>query len=312
MLNLLRPRRLALALLASTLALPAIAQAPAAPGAAPAAPAPPAAAVVQFIRLKQGLYMLTGGGGNGMLAVGSDAAVLVDTKNQGEEQFRNLTRTVGYLTDRPVKMVIDTHHHADHTGNNDRFIAAGVPVLGHQAMPAYFATYRSALATRPITPPNTVYDRRHDEIVGGVPVRAYHYDPAHTGADTVVYFPTLKAVALGDLVVGGTSTPSYDAPFGGSLKGLQRTLAQILTLDFDVAVPGHGPQPMTKAEVRAYKARIDGLVTKATRLVSANTPKDAFIAEMNKDVGTGWTLAGQFWAPPARVDALYEELAPRR
>jgi len=282
---------------------------PAAPGAAPAAARPPGVppAAVTVKLLKPGVYMLVGGGGNSTLDVTKAGAILVDTKNMGEPQYKNLLDAIKSVTPQPVKYVVDTHHHADHTGNNEFFERDGAKVLGQENMVQVFKTYTSTLAPHTPAIPNVTFKRTQTVLVGGVKAEVFHYGGGHTGNDAVIYFPASKVVAAGDLL--DSRVPNYDAPFGGKLLGYQQSLADILKLDFDLAVPGHGDAALTKDEVRAYKAKIDKLVAQAQAVIQAGTPEEQFIDTINPKIeDLGWKLAGQFWAPKPRLDALYAEL----
>ncbi len=103
--------------------------------------------------------------------------------------------------------------------------------------------------------------------------------------------------------------PNYDAGNGqGSLLGFQKELAEGLKLKWDVAFPGHGNEPMTREQVVEYKKKIDQLISRIRDAIRAGVPKDKLIASIKSD-DLGWKLGGQFWAPPARVDALVAELS---
>src|SRR5208337_4579107 len=110
-----------------------------------------------------------------------------------------------------------------------------------------------------------------------------HFGNAHTSGDTVVYFPNLKVVAVGDLFA---PTPDPDFSAGGSLVGWGPVLAQILKLDFDVVVPSTGPT-VTRAVLEAFKAKIENLVSRAAELVRKGVPKDQLMAQLKTD-DLGW------------------------
>jgi cyclase len=286
---------------------PALAQAPA--GGAPAGNRPPPPPMkIQMV--KPDLYFITGGGGNSELRVTKAGALLVDTKNLNDRDYGDLTRLIGETTQQPVKIVVDTHHHADHTGNNEKFIAAGAEVIGQENIPKIFEHYTTTLAPHTPASPTVLYKDKKDVKLGGVDFKLYHFAAGHTGGDTIVYFPKDKAIAFGDLLVEAPTVPNYDAGNGqGSLLGFQHELAEGLKLKWDVAFPGHGDKPLTRDEVVEYKKKIDQLISRIRDAIRAGVPKDKLIASIKTD-DLGWKLGGQFWAPPARVDALVEELGP--
>lgn len=283
-----------------------------APAGRPAGNRPPPAPM-KITEVKPGLYFITGGGGNSELRVTKAGDILVDTKNMNDKDYGDLTRLIDSVSNgAKVKVVIDTHHHADHTGNNEKFIAAGAKVVGQENMPKIFEHYTTTLAPHTPASPTTLYQKTYDVKLGGAEARLYHFGPGHTGADTVVYFPKDKAIAFGDLLVEPPTTPNYDAGNGqGSILGFQHSLAEGLKLKWDVAFPGHGDKPLTREEVVEYKKKIDQLISRIRDSIHAGVPKDKLIASIKTD-DLGWRLGGQFWAPPARVDALVDELSKEK
>ncbi|MGZ3274523.1 MAG: MBL fold metallo-hydrolase [Caulobacteraceae bacterium] len=286
----------------------ALAQAPAAGGAPPANRPPPPPMKIE--KIKPDLYFITGGGGNSELRVTKDGALLVDSKLLTDKDYGDLLKLIEGVSPKPVKIVVNTHHHADHTGNNEKFIAAGAQVIGQENIPKIFEHYTSQLAPHTPASPNVLYKDKKDVKLGGVDVKLYHFSAGHTGGDTIVYFPKDKAIAFGDLLVEAPTVPNYDAGNGqGSLLGFQKELAEGLKLKWDVAFPGHGDKPMTRDEVVEYKKKIDQLISRVRDAIRAGVAKDKLIASIKTD-DLGFKLGGQFWAPAARVEALYDELSP--
>jgi glyoxylase-like metal-dependent hydrolase (beta-lactamase superfamily II) len=284
----------------------ALAQAPAAGGAPANRPPPPP---MKIEKVKPDLYFITGGGGNSELRVTKAGALLVDTKNLNDKDYGDLMRLIGETTKEPVKIVVDTHHHADHTGNNEKFLAAGAQVIGQENIPTIFQHYTTTLAPHTPASPNVLYKDKKEVKLGGVEFKLYHFSAGHTGGDTIVYFPKDKAIAFGDLLVEAPTVPNYDAGNGqGSLLGFQNELAEGLKLKWDVAFPGHGNEPMTRDQVVEYKKKIDQLISRIRDSIRAGTPKDKLIASIKTD-DLGFKLGGQFWAPAPRVEALYDELS---
>ena len=118
------------AYLAATAAMAAALIGGAALAQAPGNRPPPPPMKIEMI--KPDLYFITGGGGNSELRVTKAGAILVDVKNLNDKDYGDLTRLIGSVTTQPVKVVINTHHHADHTGNNEKFIAAGAKIIGQE------------------------------------------------------------------------------------------------------------------------------------------------------------------------------------
>lgn len=254
---------------------------------------------VQPIRmLKPNLYVVPGGGANSIVRVTSDGVILVDTKLPGEANYNGLLEQIKTVTPQPVKIVIVTHHHADHTGNNDRFIAAGAQVIGHEQLAKNLDTYK--FDPLPAKPTKT-YTKDYTVKLGGAQVRVMHLGKAHTGGDSVVYFPDEKVVATSDVVTVGAGGPLVDYAGGGSALGWTPVLDAMLKLDFDTAVPGAG-EIQTKADVQAFRMKFTTVIDRARALVKKGVPKEQLLMQIKTDdIG---------WAPRIpQVDAFYNELS---
>src|SRR5580700_3821085 len=250
-------------------------------------------------QVKPGLYMITGAGGNSTLRVTSQGLILVDGKLPGQANYDALMALIKGISDQPIKYLIVTHHHADHTGNNQLFLDAGVQVVAHENLKKNLVTY--AVDPKPAPPSITYPGAEYTVQLGDVKVELHHFGRAHTGGDTVVYFPDLKVVAVSDVVTTGKTGPLIDYAGGGSATDWTNVLAGILTLDFDAAIPGNG-DVLTKADVQAYKTKFDTVIARARELVRMGVPQDQLLAQLKTDdIG---------WAPRVpKVDAFYAELS---
>jgi glyoxylase-like metal-dependent hydrolase (beta-lactamase superfamily II) len=272
---------------------------------APAPAAPPPFTPVVIKPVKPGLYMIVGNGGNSTLRVGDDGAILVDTKNPGDMLYNDLVRAISSVTPLPVKDVVITHVHQDHAGNTGRFEAAGTPVIANDKEKALIQSYALAPGQVRSAEPTITFTTRYTVKIKGATAEAYHFNPAHTGGDTIVYFPDLKVVSSGDEV---SANPNVDYPNGGSMLGWQKNLAEIDKFDFDTLIPGHGDTPMTRAQFEDYRHKVDTVIDDARALIKAGTPKDQLIAKIPfKDLG--WNINVAQWSLPVRVDAFYGEMS---
>ena len=276
-----------------------------APGGRPGGGAPPAPQPMQIKQVKAGVYMVTGDGGNSTVVVGPSGVVLVDTKNPGEKIYDELLEKIGSVTKEPVAEVLVTHHHADHSGNTLLFENHGVPVIGQQQELEALQTYVSNANPRP-TAPSITYDTELTTTAGGVKVEAHHWGAGHTAGDTVVYFPAQKVVAGGDEVV--EVTPNIDYPFGGSVDGWLKSLDALSKLDFDYVIPGHGADPMTKAQFLDYAKKWRTFADRARAAIKAGTPKDKLMAAIKTD-DLGWNVNTPLFTQPARLDPFYAEMS---
>jgi glyoxylase-like metal-dependent hydrolase (beta-lactamase superfamily II) len=249
-------------------------------------------------QVKPGLYMIAGAGANSEVRVTSDGLIVVDGKLAGEQNYNALLEQIKSVSTQPVKYLIVTHHHADHTGNNDRFLAAGVQVIGHENLKKNLAAATgSAVPASPnMTYPGADYTLR----LGGVEVQLHHYGRAHTSGDSVVYFPDLKVVAVSDVITTGMLGPLADYAGGGSFLEWPKVLENILKLDFDACIPGNGGV-LTKADVQAYKTKIETFVSRAKEAARNGATKDQLMAQIKTD-DLGWTPR------VPNVDAFFAEL----
>ncbi len=264
-------------------------------------PAPPQA----IKSVKPDLYMVTGGGGNTTVRVTPQGLIVVDSKNPGQTFYDELTAQIRTISQQPVKYLIVTHHHADHSGNGGRFLAAGARVVGHKNMAAELDKFTPP-ANNPTlaapAKPDVTYDTRYTVSLGGKTVRLMHFAPAHTDADTVVYFPDLKVVAMGDEL--NAVAPNFDYAGGASIAGWVASLDETLKLDWDKAIPGHGAEPFSRDQVKAFRDRLQTLLERARAQVRAGTPKDRLVAGVKTD--DLWPFPANFWNA-ARTDGLYAE-----
>jgi glyoxylase-like metal-dependent hydrolase (beta-lactamase superfamily II) len=257
--------------------------------------------------------MVTGFGGNSTVRVTDQGVILVDTKNLGEGPYNDLVAQIKTVTDQPVKYVFVTHVHQDHSGNIGRFVKAGATVITHEGLKKNLETggadgkgYTSA-AGKP-DPPNATYNGQDREVsLANVKAKAYHFANAHTGGDSIVYFSDLKVVSLGDEFVA--QPPNADYPNGGSVLGWPKALGEVLKLDFDTAIPGHGNDPLTKADVQAFQKKMDLIAKKAIELRKKGVAKENIRAEIQTalaaDLGN-WMMTGV--VNDMRLDAFYAEL----
>lgn len=273
------------------------AQAPAGGGGGKGKAAPPPT----ITQIKPGLYEVEGLGGNTSVRVGNDGVFVADTKNLGEENYQQLIALIKSVTPQPVKFAAITHVHQDHSGNSGSFIRDGAQVYAHQGLKTSLATY-TAPAGKPAEP-NRIYNSGKETIsMGNARIELYHFGPAHTGGDTVVYFPDLRVVHAGDMIVG--TAPNCDFPNGGSVVNWPKAVDEVLKLDFDTLIPGHGT-PMTKAQVAEYGQKWKTFAQRAIDEVKKGTSKENLLAAIKVD-DIGWNTASYNQA--GRLDAFYAEL----
>ena len=278
----------------------AFAQAPAQQPAAGRGGRGGAGQTVEKIRqLKPDLHLITGGGANTLVRVTPDGLIVVDTKNPGDENFNRVIEEIKSVSAQPVKIVINTQHHPDHVGNNQKFLDAGAQIVALDLLKTHMASDPRTKAIPGL--PTQTFARDQVVKLGGAEVRLYFFGPGHSGGDTMVYFPDAKVVMVSDHITD--ATPIVDFANGGSAVAWTRALDGVLKLDFEMAIPGRG-EPKTRAEVQAYRDTFASLITRATDAVKAGATRETLAAQVKTD-DLGWQLNAQFFGQ------LYDELTKK-
>jgi cyclase len=259
---------------------------------------PAAGQTVENIKLlKPNLYEITGGGANTLVRVTNQGLIVVDTKNPSDENFNRLMEEIKSVTDQPVKYVINTHHHPDHVGNNQKFIDAGAQVVALEALKMWME--KDPRTTAIPGRPTQTFPKDYTLKLADAEVRLYSFGRGHTGDDTMVYFPDTKIVMVSDQITD--ATPIVDFANGGSAVEWTKILDGVLSLDFEQAIPGRG-EPKSKADIQAYRMKFDTVVKRAADAIKAGATKEQLASQVKTD-DLGWQFQ------PAFYGSLYDELS---
>lgn len=186
-----------------------------------------------LVEVRDNIYQLRSGmSGNVTMLVGERSVVLIDAKfPQDHDGIMEYVRSV---TDVPVRYVISTHLHGDHTGGNSALQAIGADVVASE-------NARRIMAERDAPGlPNLTIDDSLRVYVDDMPVDLHYFGRGHTDGDIVVHLPEERMIVMGDLfALYGPYRAVIDYPSGGSLRDWTRTLERVLELDFDTVLPGH-------------------------------------------------------------------------
>lgn len=249
-------------------------------------------------------YLVTGRGGNSVFRRTPAGLFVVDNKVMYAQVYRELIAALG---NQPPVYAFVTHHHADHGGNNQRLLDDGVKLIGQRNIAAILKSYKSSIA--PVNPatPDILFDRQYDVDLGGVKAIAYYWGPAHTDADIAILFPDRRLVVAGDILnlAGEIAIDALDGK--GSLLGLRDRIDDLLKLDFDIAIPGHGDNVMTRAEVEIYRKRVDALIERGIAAIRNGVQATGLRDAMRSDE-LGFRLVGHFWTDPNYLAPIYAEL----
>ena len=247
-------------------------------------------------QLKPGLFLITGAGANTAVRVTSEGLIVVDSKLASDVNFTALNAQLKAISPLPVKYLLNTHHHPDHVGNNQKLADLGATIVGLEILKTNMAAdpRTSTIPGRP----TVTFAKDYVLKLGGVQVDAHHLGNAHTNDDTVVYFPDLKIAMISDTVTD--TNPVVDWANGGSVLGWKASLDATLKLDFEIAIPGRG-EPRGKAEVQAFKTKIDTVIDRGTAAIKAGATRDTFMAQVKID-DLGWMEQAAFFT------GLYDEM----
>jgi len=206
-------------------------------------------------------YMLMGQGGNMTVAVGSDGIIMVDTEFAPlSDKIKAAIKAISPL---PIKYVINTHYHGDHTGGDENFQKDGAIVLAQDNVRVRLAAGTtngtSGAKTAPVAPgglPKQTYTGGTMTIeVGGRKAMLMHINNAHTDGDTLIYFADANVLCTGDIMNNNHRYQQVDFANGGDIRGVVRGTDEFLKLanDDTKVVVGHGPLA-NKASIVAYNA----------------------------------------------------------
>jgi cyclase len=293
----------------------ASASAPPASSATPPAGADKFASVVIKVNKVAGsVYMLEGAGGNIGVSVGDDGIVLVD------DQFAPLAGKIKDalrgLTDKPVRVVLNTHWHGDHTGGNAAF-GATAPIIAHENVRKRLVSGHPKMElggkTMDPTPPAphealpiVTFEDKVSVHLNGEEIRAIHFPAGHTDGDVVIHFVGSNVVHMGDDFVT-YGFPFVDLSSGGSVRGMVAAVDKVVAqLPPDVKViPGHGTLS-TLDDLKTFSTRLKDCI----KLVEAEVKKKKTLEQIQAarplakydDWGKGAVKAETF------VEILYKEL----
>lgn len=257
--------------------------------------------VIEKHKLTDQIYMLTGQGGNIGLFIGDDGVFMID------DQFAPLTpkilATIKTITDKPVKYLINTHWHGDHTGGNANMKKQGAIIVSHENVRKRMSVDQMVRGKKkPASPkealPIITFTEDMMFHLNGDDVLITHVHHAHTDGDAIVYFTKNNVIHMGDTYFQG-KFPFIDLDSGGSINGYIAAIEKVLLLANDETkiIPGHR-NISNKKELQNYKkvlVKIRNAVQQEIDLgKSLNDVKDntALTQEYQKEFG-GWFISAE-------------------
>ncbi len=260
-----------------------------------------APAFAELTRLADNVYAYVGGtdasaaagfAANAGIVIGRDGVLVVDTLVSAKEGERFLA-DIRKVTDRPIKYVVNTHTHLDHAFGNCVFAKLGATVISQQAdrdllaqigaevlkNAANFGLTPEQMAGTEIVVPSLTFERQMNIDLGDERVELIHAGPSHTSGSAVVYLPSKKLLFAGDILF----TDFHPYQGDGDMAGWTKTLDDLLAMDVEKIVPGHGPLS-NKQDLREMKAYLAQFDARAQALAATGQDPDAIAAALLKEL----------------------------
>lgn len=268
--------------------------------------------VVRTETLAPGVAVLFGSGGNIGIATGPDASVLID--DEFAPLTDKITAAVKALSPTPIRFVINTHWHGDHTGGNANFGSAGVVIVAHDnvrtrmASDQFIALLKTTVPASPrIALPVVTFGDGVTLHLNGEDIRAVHVAPAHTDGDTLVVFTRANVIHMGDTFLTA-GYPLIDRSSGGDAAGFIAAADRALALGNATTkyIPGHGPMG-DRAALIQWRDMIATVIGRVRTGIAAGQPVAAVIAaKPTAEFDARW---GHFFITPDQfVWTVYDSL----
>lgn len=258
----------------------------------------------ESFQLSETVYMLTGSGGNVGVSSGADGLYIID--DQVKEVSGPLLGAIRKISDEPVRFVINTHYHGDHTGGNETIGKAGAVIVAQDNVYKRMASDQTSVFMNNITPayaksalPVITFNDKVSFHLNGETARVYHVAHGHTDGDSIIYFEGSNVIHMGDMYFNGLY-PYVDLDAGGSIKGMIEAAELALSLSNDRTriIPGHGPLALTD-DLRGYRDYLVQAVSNVQALIDEGKDLQQVIkarptAEWDDTLGKTWITPAQF------------------
>lgn len=230
-----------------------------------------------------GVAVLFGAGGNIGVSYGEDGTVLID------DQFAPLTgkiqAAVAALGAQPVKFLVNTHWHYDHTGGNENLGKAGAVIMAHDNVRVRMAAgHGDQKPAAKVALPVVTYADGLKLHLNGEELRVIHMPAGHTDGDSIVHWTKSNVVHMGDLFFLRMSFPFVDSSSGGNVRGVIAAADKVLAMvdDQTKIIPGHGPVA-SKADLQQYRDMVAQIVSRVEAGIAAGKTLEQIKAERPAD-----------------------------
>jgi cyclase len=251
-------------------------------------------------KVKDDLYEIVGDGGNVAVYITNEGVILIDDKFDQDHQ--SIVDNVKSVTNQPIKYIINTHYHQDHSGGNAQFLPTA-EILSTAMARTNILEHKQVgnVQPPPVSPARITFTTEADVNLGGKEVRAIYMGRGHTNGDAVIYFPALRVLHTGDLMAG--TSPLIDYNGGGSVVEWTKTLDAALKLDFDTVIPGHG-DITDKAGLLTYRNNVEKLRNRVSGLVRQGKSQDEIAKVMTDEYKWAPGSLQQQWSVPGMIAEL--------
>jgi glyoxylase-like metal-dependent hydrolase (beta-lactamase superfamily II) len=240
-------------------------------------------------------------------------------RKQNDDQYAPLSdkilAAVKAITPDPVRFVLNTHWHGDHTGGNENMGKAGAYIVAHDNVRKRMSSEHFNAVfqrTTPASPEGALPVVTFAEGItfhwNGEEIRVYHVPPAHTDGDAIVHFVKADVVHMGDLFFNGFNYPFVDVSSGGRVDGVIGAADRVLAAVSDKTriIPGHGPLA-TKADLQLYRDTVKTLRDRIAKLkAEGKTKEDVIAAKPTADYDAKW--GGGFIKPDVFTGLVFDSL----
>jgi len=266
---------------------------------------------IKVERLAPGVAVLFGAGGNIGVSFGEDGNIIVD--NQFAPLTDKIAAAVATLDPDPIRFVINTHWHFDHTGGNENFGKRGAVILAHDNVRARMSTEQFLAALNQKVPPSpkgalpvVTFAEGVTLHLNGDTLHVVHVANAHTDGDAIVHWQKANVLHMGDTFFHRASFPFIDLSSGGSIDGLIAAVNQSLRLANETTriIPGHGPVA-SRADLVGYR---DMLVDIRTKVAAGIKAKRTLAQIQESKPAERYGMPSGFIKPDAFVKAVHESL----
>lgn len=274
--------------------------------------APPEAALSRTA-LRDGLYLLQGDGGNIVASTGRDGVFLVD--DQFAEVSDQIRATLAEVSDQPVRFLVNTHWHGDHTGGNENFGKQRTVIIAQDQVRARMSQPQALkrLATpKPAAPtaalPVVSFEHAMSLHLNGQTIALEHAEHAHTDGDTLVHYRQADVLHMGDTFFNGMY-PFIDLETGGSIDGVIAAASRGLAMagPDTLVVPGHGPLS-DRAGLQRYHDLLVDLRGRVAALIAQGKTRPQVLAA-HPSAAHDAALGQGFISPDALIGTIFDSLS---